>query len=503
MKMTIRIVRYAVTVVVLGAWGAPGWAQDTPPAPVTPPENGEVSAQVAGPGGGDGLRFNFQDVPLDTVLNYLSETAGFIIVREAQVDGRVDVVSHQPLSKDEAVELLNTVLNQKGFAAIRNERTLTIVKREEAGKRNIPVKMGNNPEAIPKSDEMVTQVIPIRHTDATQLLETLTPLLPSYAVATANKSSNAIVLTDTQTNIRRMAEIVRALDTSISEISEVKVYSLVHAKAADVAKMITSLFDTSTQTNQGNQGGGNPFRQFFGRGGGGPGGGDNQQGNNQDSAARQAAMRVQAVADERTNSLVVSAPSDILPLIDTLIDEIDKVSPPATEIRVFPLEHADSEEMAQVINSTFEATNTAANSNQAQGRRFFGGGPGMPPGFPGGGNNQQTTQSGTTVVKAVSDYRTNSVVVTAETTLMDQIAAMIAKLDSDPSKQQKVFVYKLKNADVESVAQIVQGLISQDVSSQGTTTRRSTTSTQNRSTTNTNRNTNSTRTNTGTSRTRN
>src|SRR2546423_3764013 len=58
-----------------------------------------------------GLRLNFRGVSLETVLNYLSDAAGFIIVLETKVDGKVDVWSNQPLNKDEAVNLLNSILN--------------------------------------------------------------------------------------------------------------------------------------------------------------------------------------------------------------------------------------------------------------------------------------------------------------------------------------------------------------------------------------------------------
>src|SRR5439155_7118154 len=70
-----------------------------------------------------GLRLNFRGVPLEMVLNYLSDAAGFIIVMESKVEGKVDVWSNQPLNKDEAVDLLNTILNKNKYAAIRNGRT--------------------------------------------------------------------------------------------------------------------------------------------------------------------------------------------------------------------------------------------------------------------------------------------------------------------------------------------------------------------------------------------
>ena len=55
---------------------------------------------------------------------------------------------------------------------------------------------------------------------------------------------SAIILTDTQTNIHRIAEIVSALDTSISSISEIKVFPLVYADAKQLAEVVKGLFET-------------------------------------------------------------------------------------------------------------------------------------------------------------------------------------------------------------------------------------------------------------------
>lgn len=211
------------------------------------------------------LTFNFRGASLDTVLDYMSKTAGFVIIRNATITGRVDVVSHQPLSQDEAVELLNTILNENGYAAIRNGRILTIVTRDDAKKRDIPVRKGSDPSQIIKSDEMVTQILPVRYADANQLVENIKPLLPSYASITANQSSNAIILTDTQNNIRRVAEIIKALDTSISEVSTIKVFSLKYADAKEVADLINKLFenqDTGSSSSSDRQ---RRFQEFISR----------------------------------------------------------------------------------------------------------------------------------------------------------------------------------------------------------------------------------------------
>src|SRR5215471_12683212 len=62
----------------------------------------------ASSGKGKTIRLNFRGVPLEMVLDYLSEAAGFTILLEAQAKGPVDVWSDQPLDEDEVFNLLNT-----------------------------------------------------------------------------------------------------------------------------------------------------------------------------------------------------------------------------------------------------------------------------------------------------------------------------------------------------------------------------------------------------------
>src|SRR4030095_5934812 len=64
------------------------------------------------------LQLNFHGAPLNLILEYLSDAAGFIINKEADVRGTVDVFSKHPVSKEEAVQLLNAVLKKNGYAVV-------------------------------------------------------------------------------------------------------------------------------------------------------------------------------------------------------------------------------------------------------------------------------------------------------------------------------------------------------------------------------------------------
>lgn len=438
---------------------------NAPSAPSTPAAekatSPEVSVPVVHSDTDKGLRFNFRGAPLEMVLNYLSEAAGFIIVLETSVSGKVDLWSNQPLTKPEAVSLLNTVLEKNGLTAIRNERTLTVMKRDDAKKRDIPVKSGSNPDNIPKSNDLVTQILPVGALNVTQLAKDLQTIVPD-ATLTANESGNALVITDTQTHIRRIAEIIKALDGSTA--SMIRVFTLKYADSKAVVAMLKELFPA--QGTSSSPGGGNPIASFFGRRGGG---GEEGASGGSSGGKGKSAIHVSAVADENSNSVVVSAAEDMMSTIDDLITQVDISVDSAAELRVFHLKFADPQEMAELLTGLFPDDSQSADSNGRSAGFRFGGFFGGPP-SDGGGRGGRSSDSGSesdrmkkkSRVVAVADRRTASVIVTADKDLMSQIAPMVEQLDSNPAKKQRVFVYSLENADPQDVETILQGLFQSD-----------------------------------------
>jgi general secretion pathway protein D len=62
------------------------------------------------------------------------------------------------------------------------------------------------------ADEWVTRVLKTTNTDAAFLVPILRPLLPQAAHLAAHGTTNQLVIMDRYANVRRITEIVRALD---------------------------------------------------------------------------------------------------------------------------------------------------------------------------------------------------------------------------------------------------------------------------------------------------
>ncbi len=336
-------------------------------APATQTQSAFAPPSTATGNNPDELRLNFNNVPLDMVLNYLSDAAGFIIVMDTQVHGTVSVISSHPMTRDEAVDLLNSVLNQNGYAAIRNGRTLTIVDKSDAKTRDIPVQVGNNPETIPKNDVIVTQIIPIRYVDATQLVSDLSSFVSPQATIVANQAGNSIVVTDTQENIRHLVEIISAIDSSAAGETEIQVFHLSYANPNDVATELGEMFP-SGNTSGVNQ---SPLRFAGGGGFGGPGGFframmANAGGNNSsDNNRAQKQSQVTAVADGRTQSIIVMASKDLMPEIAGMMAELDTPSTRDQHVFAYHLNNADPMEVAQILQNTFQSSTSGRSSTSA------------------------------------------------------------------------------------------------------------------------------------------
>ena len=154
---------------------------------------------------------------------------------EAEVRDPIDVCSNGPVTKDQAVELLNSTLKQHGYAVTRLGRILTVVNLDRAKTADLEIVTGNDPDAVQKSDEMVTQIIPVRYANVSQLVNNLGPLLPASASLSVNESANALVLVSSRTDVQRMLKIISALDSAIARVSSIKVFPLHYAEAAELA----------------------------------------------------------------------------------------------------------------------------------------------------------------------------------------------------------------------------------------------------------------------------
>jgi general secretion pathway protein D len=421
------------------------------------------------------ISMRFKDASLDHILEFFSNATGYTIVKSADLDMRVTIISPDDMPVDEAFSVLNTTLAIKGYTSIVNGQSLKIVPLEAAKLEATPIQVGSDPEEIKSEDTITTQVMPLLSADATQLVKDLKDFVPQYGVMTAYGRSNTLIITASSANIKRLAEIVEQLDVSMADRIKIEVFSLQYADATRLAEVITELYEKPRDTEaaaeqerqQRGRRGGFGNRGQFGRDGEG-GETATEQGSPTEGGALQLLGEVKAVADENTNSLIVSASQPNLVVIRRLVSELDTQRFSEPETRVFSLQHGDATEIANELNQAFSSA--ARNVFNAG----FGGG------FGGGGRGrrffeeqqqrqQQSGQSGEGVLGlpelvAVPDARTNSVIVTTTAEQMNAVGKLIEQLDRDIADfAEDTRIFTLEHADAANVSAVLNELLSTEL----------------------------------------
>ncbi len=364
---------------------------------------------------GNGLLMNFSDAPLQTVLEYLSEQAGLIVVNDTTVDGRITVVNRQPITIDEAINLINTLLMEKGYTAVRRDRLLRIVRLQDAKLDAIPVRYGNDPDQIGNTDTIITQIVPIRYADAKSLADDLSPLIDTeIAEVAANEASNSLIITDAEANIKRIVQIVNAVDKSISSVTQVRVFQLQYADAEDTAQLLEETFEDRESADSAV---GRAIQRRFSRFG--PPG----MGGNDDSNTQVQGREVSAASDERTNSVVVSASPELMTVVEEVINQLDADTTARESVLVYHVKHILATDLETAFNDLFDENSSSSSNNSPRDPRSR-------------NNNNSSSSSdsfaGSLVgqVTTVADEATNTLMILTPERNHDRIMAILESLDT-------------------------------------------------------------------------
>ncbi len=313
---------------------------------------------------------NYKDADLGQIIQAVSEVTGKNFIVDPRVNAKVTMLSATPMSPAAFYEAFLSVLQVYGYVAVPAGKIIKIIPNTDA--RQLPSNdLPNNVSST--SDEIVTQVVTLKNVSAAQLVPMLRPLLPQYAHMAPYAAGNMLIISDRASNVNRLVRIIERIDQSGDE--PVEVIALHNASAADVVRVINSL--------------------------------------NQGQGAEGAAAAVKVVADDRTNSILLTGEKSQRLRLKALIINMDTPLATGGDTQVRYLRYADAEKIADKLKGQAAATAKAQ---------------GAPPtgaAAAGGGGTPNVDAS----VTIWADVATNALIITAPPKIMKSLMAVIDKLD--------------------------------------------------------------------------
>jgi general secretion pathway protein D len=190
---------------------------------------------------------NLKETDIQELIEFVAEVTGTTIVVDPAVKGKVKVVSSKPVSKDELYDLFLSILEVHGYTAVRSGGVVRVIQSKDA--RSSPVSVAD--DGPRGSDEYMTQVIRLDNISAAKLIPVLRPLVPQQAHMAAYAPSNAIIISDVSANIDRIKDIIQRMDRSA--VQKTDIIKLRYAVADDVVAMLDKLNKSEAKQSGGSE----------------------------------------------------------------------------------------------------------------------------------------------------------------------------------------------------------------------------------------------------------
>ncbi|WP_339350613.1 type II secretion system secretin GspD [uncultured Alteromonas sp.] len=310
---------------------------------------------------------NFKDTDISEFINIVGKNLERTIIVDPNVRGKISVRSYDMLTEDQYYQFFLNVLQVYDFAVVEMPSgILKVVRSKDAKTSNIPVVEGSAKDG----DEMITRVVPVYNVPVRELAPILRQLNDQAGGGNvvSHDPSNVMMITGRAAVVNRLVEIIERVDRAGDE--EVEIVKLRFASASEMVRIIDSINKSQGKTNTG------------------------------------AKSDPRVVADDRTNSVIVSGDIKARQRLINLIERMDQELETSGNTRVLFLNYAKADDLVKVLQGVSASIQAEEKSGSTNSR---------------GSSNRDVS------IDAHED--SNALVITAEPDMMRSLEEVVRQLD--------------------------------------------------------------------------
>lgn len=416
--------------------------EERPPIPVTPPTRAERFNSPSGPGNRAKFAkpatpptptktnktlpeyldldpksktlvvksFDLQDRDIKDVVTLISKWTGKNFILDSKVRGKITILGPSEVTLQEAYQAFLAALNANDLTTVQNGKFIRIIATAEA--RRSPVKTYTGSYA-PSDENYITRIFQLRYINADEVQREFRDMVTRQGKLFAYEPTNSIIITDTGSNIKRIQEILDALDVKSFETT-LHVLPIKNGSSKSIADMLDDIYGEG-----GGSGASAARRSTFRR--------------TKLERTRGGGIISKIIPDEQTNSLVVLANRAGIVQLRKLVDKLDIKGGESGKIHVYYCEYAKAEDLAETLAALSSGSSRSASSPTSNRRSLTDTSNRNTPG------TQRTTTASTSRgpvtadldggTKITSDSGTNSLVIIANASDYATIRNVLKKLD--------------------------------------------------------------------------
>ncbi len=364
-------------------------------APIAAPALAKLSTKR-----GEPITLNFTNADIEAVARTMATLTGRNVVVDPRVKGTITLTTEKPVSPAVAYSQFLAILRLQGYTVVDAAGLDKIVPEADAKLQGGAV-FSNDMVA---GNQIATQIFKLNFDNANNLLPILRPLISPNNTINVNPGNNSLVITDYGDNLRRIAQIIAAMD--VSNATDIEVIAVKHAIAVDLAPLVLRLLESGATLSAGTGDG---------------------------------SFKTTLIAEPRSNALILRASNPArVALAKSLIAKLDQPTAESAmgNIYVVYLKNADATKLAVTLRAALSGEVRTPTAAAAVG--------GATP------NTGAAASQPSTGGQIQADQATNSLIISAPEPQYRQLRAVIDKLDT---RRAQVYVESLiaeVNADKAS-----------------------------------------------------
>lgn len=194
----------------------------------------------------------FPNSDVREVLNLYERLTGKKLVFDNTVQGPVNIVLSQPVSREEAIKIIEINLLLNGFSLVPADNNITKVIGLTKNPRTAGVPIFSDAQQIPDGDQIITFLFKLQNADPTELQQTLAQYIAPqlYTSIVALPKSQALLVTESSSVIRGLQRIINEIDKPPAEVVS-EFIQLERADAKDVLEKLNGIFEKSPSPSGG------------------------------------------------------------------------------------------------------------------------------------------------------------------------------------------------------------------------------------------------------------
>lgn len=312
---------------------------------------------------------NFNNADIRQFVEIVGQHLGKTILIDPSVQGTISVRSNDTFSQQEYYQFFLSILDLYGYSVITLDNGFLKVVRSANVKTSPGMIADSSRPGV--GDELVTRIVPLENVPARDLAPLLRQMMDAGSVGNVvhYEPSNVLILTGRASTINKLIEVIKRVDVIGTEKQQI--IHLEYASAEDLAEILNQLISESHGISQ-----------------------------------MPALLSAKIVADKRTNSLIISGPEKARQRITSLLKSLDVEESEEGNTRVYYLKYAKATNLVEVLTGVSEKLKDEK------------------------GNARKPSSSGAMDNVAITaDEQTNSLVITADQSVQEKLATVIARLD--------------------------------------------------------------------------